>query len=254
MRIKQEQAPIVFVAALLAAFATAAVPARAQYSTYYVTMAVDGPDMVVEGITDTNYYMGGIHTAYATVRVRRPTGAESVLSAFESPRVRTIIRVPIDDDDGLWSATNEAWDWCPIGLVSTWFGLAYAEQEVPSFVKLVRAQFTPSTIYRSNAQTTLGVDLVTSRNCNGTVWVTATLSRPPNMDVTINDGFPTATDEIAMTSGDSKTIAFVVKTGGNNTITGRVAATTYISSKPSTCEIKGPDCSGCTAGPTLTVE
>lgn len=84
----------------------------------YVDVAVDYPNVVATGTTDTNYAMAGRHTAYATVTVRSPSGRLSTVTVFHGDAVTGSTLLSISNEYGNWLATNHGTEYCPLGNVT----------------------------------------------------------------------------------------------------------------------------------------
>jgi hypothetical protein len=91
----------------------------AAQTSVYVNAYLSWPNVVATGTTDTHYAMAGQHTAYATVTARSPSGRSATVTGFQANLVSAISILPVNAEDGTYTATNEGKEWCPIGTCGT---------------------------------------------------------------------------------------------------------------------------------------
>lgn len=206
----------------------------AQGTVYYVSTSQSGDYVWVSGVTDTEYAMGGIHTAYATVAIESPTGRQTSNSSSAMRYTTADSFMPINNEDGLYTGTNTPEEYCPVA--NTTWSLSQSQQQttIKPWVKLVQSVFVPSQIEYQSKTTQLRVDVETSLGCAGAVTVAYILTPPTDMQLTAYNGSGTA-----LISGNSRAqIQFGTGTSNTNNVTGTVNGHTYIYGFPTPCEIK----------------
>lgn len=141
-------------------------PCRATY--VYIDAYRSGLTMVGTGTTDTNYVMGGQHTAYAKVTVISPSNRSLSNQMSAANRVTTWVYLPLDGEDGLFTAKNEAKEWCPV--VRTFFNAALVTDtlEVPAFTYMVSATWSQLSIPVKSGSADLILMAMKSHNCSAT--------------------------------------------------------------------------------------
>jgi hypothetical protein len=224
-------------AVLIVASAIAlAQPASATVS--YVSIGVDFPYVVGTAITDTNYAMAGQHTAYATIRITAPSGRYTELTAFQADVVSITALLPIESDDGEFTAMNlSPREWCPWGMVYYFVSSAGPEMVfVAPWVRVVGATVQPEQIQKVNGRATFNAQVMTSVNCAGPVLVAANLA-PQKTGMAISWDGPDRL-ELTLAGNGSRNFEFVARTEPTNTVDGSVLVTGVIAARPSSCDVK----------------
>lgn len=205
----------------------------AQNASYSVNLARDGDYMISTAVTDTNYAMGGQHTAYATLTTRSPRlGRVQTLQAFQAPYVSVTDWMSIGLEDGTWTAENEPKEWCPVGLVYYTYPLAASYADVPKWVRLldIPKTWTPEKIgpgQLSQLQATVQSSLGVPANTQVAVYSSHTFN-PQDLESKLTcDGW-SKTATVGQGAGGTATFKCSILSGTQISQEGTLTTTTYI--------------------------
>lgn len=225
-------------------FGILAMPSWGQYGTTYVTATEDMGNIVAAAVTDTNYYMGGIHTAYATARIVSPGGRSTQVTRFQQNSVTANAMLSIAQEDGTFTAYN--WypqEYCPVGLVYYALAQALDTKNMQKWIAIQDTTVSSTTIPKQDGKVDYTVRVLTSTNCSGNATVISSLSKnPANILALIckdgqAGGYPqSVTDTKPFGGGAQGNFDFDVKTEPQNTVTGTLTVSAGFDSIPAGCE------------------
>ncbi len=199
----------------------------------------------VTAITDAEYEMGGIHTAYATAKIVSPSGRTAEHTEWAENWINAQVTLDIGSEDGTFIGYNwQPKEWCPINQRFYYPAECQASQSLAKWVAIFGTSATPSTIGLKSSQGTFRVTVQTSTTCSGSVNVlTSLIKNPPQIDAGIRrdrDGSYSTTDVVtyrkSLNPATSTPYDFIFGTNNNNTHTGTLTMTTSIDSAP--CQVK----------------
>jgi hypothetical protein len=216
--------------AMMAVFAAA--PLAAQYASYYVMIGDDGDSVIAAAVTDTNYTMGGQHVAYATLRLRSPTGRLQERTAFQAPSVVVTDMMYIGTEDGEYLAENWPAEWCPIGSIWFYYGLTQQRRQIKPFVRLKDLSGWSPPSVKPGQTATLQVEVEASDNVRSAdVRVFTSRSYyPTELESGTQFSPPSGYLDLWVCCGRTALGEYRLNVLPHNTTAGKVGTHTYISS------------------------
>jgi hypothetical protein len=224
-----------------------AVGGRALHATVvYVSMSQSYPQMIGSGTTDSEYVMQGIHTAYATVTVYGPNGRQATNVTSYANRTTTYTYLDMAGDDGYFSVSNVAREYCPAVMVTYSDGTQSTGTNVSPYVYMSSASWTKNPIQKQLGDSKLKVVAGKSPSCNAT-----SISLYPNIYANTPGLLFHYTTVPAEATFEARTATaeFSVSTDSGNPTGGTLHGDGGINSQP--CPLNGPGTKAAT--PDLTV-
>ncbi len=219
-------------------------PSWGQYGTTYVTVTEDMDNIVATAVTDTNYYMGGIHTAYATARIVSPAGRIAQVTQFQQNSVTAHAMLSIAQEDGVFTAYNyQPQEYCPVGQIYYALSQTLDTDNLPKWIGIKNTTVSKTAMDRQEDKVDYTVEVVTSTNCEGNVTVISHLGKiPSNIQALISKNgeaggsASSITDTKQFVGGTQGNFEFDVKTQLGNQQNGTLSVSAGFDAYPAACE------------------
>ncbi len=202
----------------------------------YATMGFSWPYAIGSGTTDSDYEMGGIHTGYATVTVRSPSGRSAVNAGNNIGSVTVYTYLNLSGESGYFTSTNEAREFCPVVGVSFSDGNPSQGTSIPPYVYVSSVSFSPTSMHVSNGTSTFTVTVGKSNTCTASSANIQANFSSANSQMSFTRPNPNYGDETFVNSIAQK--SFTVTTSLDNHASGSIQGDGLVNSA-GTCAFQG---------------